>query len=218
MGYFPVSLELAGRPCVVIGGGVIAERRIEALLAAGAEVTVVSPTLTAVLGGMAAVGRLRHLARAYQPGDLRGTVLALTATDDPAVTAAVAKEARMLGVWLNAADDPAHCDFMLPAVVRRGVLTVAVASGGASPALARALREYLDTVLGAEWSALGELAAEARRELRASGRAADAAAWRRALGADVRRLLADGNVDDARRLIRTRLGGDEASEASRIPA
>jgi siroheme synthase-like protein len=167
---------------------------------------------------MAAAGRLRHLARAYQPGDLRGAVLALTATDDPAVTAAVAKEARMAGVWLNAADDPAHCDFMLPAVVRRGVLTVAVASGGASPALTRALREYLDTALGAEWAALGELAAEARRELRASGRAADAAAWRRALAADVRGLLGDGQVDEARRLIRTRLGGGDQPEAPRMPA
>jgi precorrin-2 dehydrogenase/sirohydrochlorin ferrochelatase len=217
MGYFPVSLELAGQPCVVIGGGAVAERRIEALLAAGAAVTVVSPQLTPVLSGMAAVARIRHLARPYRPGDLRGARLALAATDDPAVTAAVAGEARMLGVWLNAADDPAHCDFMLPAVVRRGVLTVAVASGGASPALTRALREHLDAALGSEWAALGELAAETRRELRSRGRTADGAAWRRALGADVRALLADGRVDEARRLIRRRLGGDE-SESSRIPA
>jgi siroheme synthase-like protein len=217
MGYFPVSLELSGRRCVVIGGGTIAERRIEALLGAGAEVTVVSPTLTPMLAGMAAVGRIRHLPRGYEAGDLRGALLGLTATDDPALTAIVASEARALGVWLNAADDPVHCDFMLPAVVRRGILTVAVASGGASPALTRALREYLDAVLGPEWAALGELAADARRELRASGRAADAAAWRRALGADVRELLAAGHVDEARRRVRTRLAGDEPG-ASRISA
>ena len=217
MGYFPVSLELAGRRCVVIGGGAVAERRIEALLAAGAEVTVVSPELTSLLTAMAAVGRIRHVARGYHAGDLQGAVLALTATADPAVTAAVAVEARASAVWLNAADDPTHCDFMLPAVVRRGILTVAVASGGASPALTRALREHLDATLGAEWAALGELAAEARRELRAAGRSADAGAWRRALAADVRELLATGRVDEARRRLCARLAGDDPG-ASRIPA
>jgi siroheme synthase-like protein len=205
MGYFPVSLDLSGRPCVVVGGGAVAERRIEDLLAAGAAVTVVSPALTPVLAGMAAVGRIRHVARPYRPGDLDAAALALTATDDPAVTAAVALEARARAVWLNAADDPAHCDFLLPAVVRRGILTIAVASGGASPALTRALREHLDATLGAEWVALGELAAEARRQLRAAGRSADAEAWRRALASDVRELLASGRVDEARSRVRARL-------------
>ena len=217
MGYFPVSLELAGRRCVVIGGGAVAERRIEALLAAGAAVTVVSPELTSLLTAMAAVGRIRHVARDYQAGDLGGAVLALTATDDPGVTAAVAVEARAGAVWLNAADDPAHCDFLLPAVVRRGILTVAVASGGASPALTRALREHLDATLGAEWAALGELAAEARRGLRASGRSADAGAWRRALAADVRELLATGRVAEARRRLRARLAEGDPG-ASGVPA
>jgi precorrin-2 dehydrogenase/sirohydrochlorin ferrochelatase len=110
----------------------------------------------------------------------------------------LAVEARERAVWLNAADDPAHCDVMLPAVVRRGVLTIAVASGGTSPALTRALREHLDATLGPEWAALGELAAEVRRELRAAGRSADGDAWRRALAPDVRDLLATGRVDEAR--------------------
>jgi siroheme synthase-like protein len=108
-------------------------------------------------------------------------------------------------VWLNAADDPAHCTFILPAVVRRGVLTIAVASGGATPALTRALREHLESALGAEWATLAELAAEARRELRAAGRAADGETWRRALASDVRALVADRRVDDARRELRARL-------------
>lgn len=205
MGYYPVSLELAGRSCVVVGGGAVAERRIESLLAAGAVVTVVSPGLTRALAAMAAAGRIRHVARPYRHGDLDGAVLALVAAADPAVTAAVAGEARQRAVWLNAADDPGHCDFMLPALVRRGILTVAVASGGASPALTRALREHLDATLGPEWAPLGELAAEARRELRAAGRSADGEAWRRALASDVRELLAAGRADEARCRVRERL-------------
>jgi len=205
MGFYPVFLDLSDRRCLVVGGGTVAERRVESLLEAGAAVTLVSPTLTPALAALAAAGRIRHVARAYEPGDLAGAALAFTAADDPAVSEVVAREARERGVWLNAADDPAHCDFILPGLVRRGVLTVAVGSGGASPALTRALREHLDGTLGPEWAPLGELAARARLDLRAAGRAADAETWRRALAADVRALLAEGRVDDARSQLRARL-------------
>jgi siroheme synthase-like protein len=205
MGFYPVFLDLSDRRCLVVGGGTIAERRVEALLQVGAAVTLVSPTLTPALAALAAAGRIRHVARAYEPGDLAGATLAFTAADDPAVSPVVAREARERGVWLNAADEPAHCNFILPGLVRRGVLTVAVGSGGASPALTRALREHLDGVLGSEWAALGELAARARLDLRAAGRAAAADTWRRALAADVRQLLAEGRVDDARGQLRARL-------------
>jgi len=205
MGFYPVSLDLGGRPCVVVGGGRVAERRVMTLLEAGAVVTLVSPTLTPALAALAGAGQVRHVARAYECGDLAGAALALTAVDDPSITATVAREARARGVWLNAADDPAHCDFILPGLVRRGVLTVAVGSGGASPALTRALREHLDATLGVEWAALGELAAGARLDLRTAGRAADAEAWRQALATDVRALLAEGRVDDARGRLRARL-------------
>jgi precorrin-2 dehydrogenase / sirohydrochlorin ferrochelatase len=205
MGFYSVFLDLGGRHCVVIGGGAVAERRVSSLLEAGASVTVVSPVLTAALAELAAGQRIRHLARAYEAGDLAGAVLAFTAGDDAEVTPAVVREARDRGVWLNAADDPQHCSFYLPGVVRRGVMTVAVGSGGVSPALTRALREHLDGVLGPEWATLGELAAIARRDLRAAGRAADAEAWRRALAPDVRELCAEGRVHDARGRLRARL-------------
>lgn len=205
MGFYPVFLELTGRPCVVVGGGTVAERRVEGLLEAGAAVTVVSPEVTPALAALVAAGRIRHVARAYRRGDLAGAELAFTAVDDPLVSPAVAAEAREGAVRLNAADDPAHCDFYLPGLVRRGVLTVAVGSGGASPALTRALREHLDSALGHEWQLLGELAAGARRELRATGRVTDAGAWRRALSTDVRALLAEGRVAEARYRLRARL-------------
>ena len=191
MGFYPLLLELAGRPCLVVGGGPVGERKVEGLLAVGAVVTVVSPELTPGLSALA--------------GDLDGAALVFTALGDPRATAAVADEARRRAIWLNAADDPAHCTFILPAVVRRGALTISVASGGATPALTRALREHLEDALGPEWATLAELAAEARRELRATGRAVDGETWRRALAADVRALVAERRLDDARRELRTRL-------------
>jgi siroheme synthase-like protein len=205
MAFYPVFLDLAGRACVVVGGGIVAERRVASLLTAGAGVTVVSPEVTPALADLAAAGRIRHVARPYRPGDLDGAGLAFTAVDDPGVSPAVALEARERAVWLNAADDPGHCDFILPGLVRRGLLTVAVGSGAASPALTRALREHLDSALGPEWEALGELAAAARRELRAAGRVTDGDTWRRALASDVRALLAEGRVGEARDRLRTRL-------------
>ena len=205
MGFYPLLLELEGRPCVVVGGGPVGERKVEGLLAVGAAVTVVSPDVTRALAALAEAGRITLVGRAYRAGDLEGAALVFTALGDPRATAAVAREARERGIWLNAADDPVHCSFILPAVVRRGALTVAVASGGATPALTRALREHLEGVLGPEWATLAELAAEARRELRAAGRAADGETWKRALAPDVRALVADRRVDDARRELRSRL-------------
>jgi siroheme synthase-like protein len=205
MGFYPLLLELEGRPCVVVGGGPVGERKVEGLLAVGAVVTVVSPDLTPGLSALAETGRITRVPRAYREGDLEGAALVFTALGDPRATAAVADEARRRGIWLNAADDPAHCTFILPAVVRRGALTISVASGGATPALTRALREHLEGALGPEWAALAELAAEARRELRATGRAADGETWRRALASDVRALVADRRLDEARRELRVRL-------------
>ena len=205
MGFYPLLLELAGRRCVVVGGGPVGERKVDGLLAVGADVTVVSPDVTAALHALAETRRITLIERPYRAGDLEGAALVFTALGDPRATAAVAEEARRLGIWLNAADDPAYCSFILPAVVRRGPLTVAVASGGATPALTRALREHLELALGPEWGALAELAAEARRELRASGRTADGETWKRALASDVRALVAERRLDDARRELRSRL-------------
>lgn len=206
MGYYPAFLELAGRRCLVVGGGPVAERRIGGLLAAGATVTVVSPRLTAALAALAAAGRITHEARGYRPGDLAGCDLAFTATDTRVVNGAVAAEARQRRVWVNAADDPAHCTFILPALVRRGDLTVAVGTGGTSPALARAVREELETYFTPEYATLAEIAGEARHELRAAGRAATAGAWRRALGPDVRRLIVERGRAAAKRQLRECLG------------
>jgi precorrin-2 dehydrogenase/sirohydrochlorin ferrochelatase len=206
MGYYPVLLDLAGRRCVMVGGGIIAGRRVDGLLTAGARVTVISPRLTRTLAALAAEGRIDHEAREYRDGDLDGADLAFVATDAGEVNAAVAREARARGVWINAADDPARCTFILPALVRRGDLTVAVATGGSSPALARAIREELETYLTDDYATLAAIAAEARREVRAAGRPVTADAWRRALGPEVRRLIVERGRDDAKQRLLELLG------------
>jgi siroheme synthase-like protein len=182
----------------VVGGGPVAEGKVAGLLAAGARVTVVSPTVTAPLAGWAAEGRVTHRARAYRAEDLDGQQVAFVATDDAAVTRAVAADGRARGVWVNAADEPARCDFILPAVIRRGRLVVAVSTGGASPAAARAIREELEGYLTEDHAALVELAAEARDDLRRRRRSPDAARWRRALDGRLRRLIADRRYRQAR--------------------
>jgi siroheme synthase-like protein len=202
---FPLFVELAGRSCVVLGGGAVAERKVEGLLAAGAVVTVVSPSLTAPLSALVESGAIAHVARGYAAGDLFGAALAFAATDDGAINAAVAREGRERGVWVNAADDPANCDVILPAVVRRGAITVAIGTGGASPALARAVRERIDRALPEAYGTLAEIAGDVRRELRAAGRRPTPEAWQDALREALAPLLDGGRRDEAARRVRERL-------------
>jgi len=206
MGCYPIFLEMAGRSCVVIGGGAVAERKVAALLEVGASVTIVSPSLSAPLETLAKAGKVRHVGRDYAPGDLAGHQFAFIGAGDGEVNAAAAREGRERGVWVNAADDPARCDFILPAVIRRGQLVVAVATGGTSPALTRAIREELETYFTEEYATLADIVAEVRRELRQHAPAPDGAAWRKALDADFRRLVADGKREKAKAYLLERLG------------
>src|SRR5690349_7151414 len=117
---YPVNLVVAGRACLVVGGGEVAARKVEGLVAAGATVTVVAPQIRPEIVALGVTA----VARPYDRGDLEGMRLVLVATDDPAVTAQVHADAEEAGIWVNAADEPLHCTFTLPAVVRRGGLTV----------------------------------------------------------------------------------------------
>ena len=205
-GLYPMFVELTGRRCVVIGGGAVAEGKVNGLLPVGAAVTVVSPVVSEALAAMARAGRIEHRRRRYRDGDLVDVALAFTATGDARVNAAVAAEGRRRGVWVNAADDPAHCDFILPAVVRRGALAIAVSTGGASPALARAVREEIERTIGGDYATLVDVAGDVRRALRAERHPVDAATWRAAL--DDRRfrwLVTRGEHAAARRRLRARL-------------
>lgn len=206
MSGYPVVLQIQHRKCVVVGGGAVAERKVEGLIAAGADVTVVSPKLSARLESLAAGAEIRVVRRRYRRGDLAGACLVFVATGDPRLAAAVAREARRSGVWVNAADDPAHCDFFLPSVLRRGPLLVAVTTGGTSPALARAVREEIERRLPADYAGLAETVSEVRRELKARGVSPDASTWNRAVSSEIRRLDADGGPHEARARLLASLG------------
>ncbi|MCX6030912.1 MAG: bifunctional precorrin-2 dehydrogenase/sirohydrochlorin ferrochelatase [Chloroflexi bacterium] len=163
---YPICLiGLTSRPAVVIGGGSVAGRKVVALLAADASVTVISPELTPELAALAAAGRIASMGRAYRDGDLAGAWLVIAATDDPQVNAAVWAEAERRGCLVNVVDDSTHSNFIVPAVVRRGEVTVAVSTGGASPALARRLKEQFEALIGPEYGNLADLLAELRPEL-----------------------------------------------------
>lgn len=212
MAYYPIFLELAGRPCLVIGGGEVARRKAESLLQAGARVRVISPALTPALETLKAEGRLEHVAREYREGDLEGCDLCLVATDDSSVNARVAREGRHRRVWVNASDDPRNCDFILPSVVRKGEVVVAASTGGASPALARRLREELEAYLSEETPGLAELLRGVRRELRKRRISVEADAWQRAIDGRLRALLAQGRYGEARARLLASLGAKPSRE------
>jgi precorrin-2 dehydrogenase/sirohydrochlorin ferrochelatase len=166
MGYIPIFLEVTGRRCVVVGGGEVAARKVESLLAAGARVTVVSPSLTAPsLAAAVDRGMVEHVARAYQGGDIAGCVLAYAATDDRDLNRALADEARDVGVPLNVVDVPDLCSFIAPAVVKRGALQIAISTGGAAPAFAARLRRQLEKQFGTEYGIALTVLRAARRRL-----------------------------------------------------
>ncbi len=203
---YPVMLDLAGRPCLVVGGGSVAERKMDGLLAADARVTVVSPSLTPALLTLAAEARLHWRPREYLAGDAAGFALVMVAASDASVSEAIAAECRTRGVWINCADDPARCDFILPAVFRRGALTVAVSTGGVSPTMARLVREELEARLPDDLALLTDVMGDVRRSLREGGIALDAERWWQALDGELRSLAAAGRTAEAQARLRERLG------------
>jgi len=204
---YPVFFDLTQRPCVVIGGGPIAERKVAGLVEAGATVTVISPHLTERLRQWVHEGVVQYVGRPYQFGDLSGFLLAFAATGNLAVDAAVFADGRAVGVLVNSADDPTHCDFFLPALIRRGDLAIAVSTGGTSPALARVMREELQTIVGEDYTLLVEIAATMRREVRSGDRVLTGEQWTTALKEPrFRQLVCEGRREEAMTRLRTVLG------------
>ena len=167
--YYPAFLDLRGKMAVVVGGGEVALRKIEALLAVGAVVRVVAPEIHHDVEELERRGALRIERRSYRTGDLEGAVLVIAATSRPEVNRAVSQEASSRNVLLNVVDSPALSSFIVPSVVRRGDLTVAISTSGLSPALARRLRQKLEATLVPEYGGflrlLGGMRDRVRREL-----------------------------------------------------
>jgi precorrin-2 dehydrogenase/sirohydrochlorin ferrochelatase len=148
---YPIFALIEDKPCLVVGGGAVGERKVLDLQEAGARVTVLSYELTPVLKELAQTGQIRYLNEDFTPDHLNDMALVMAATDDQKVNAQVSAAAQERGIWVNVADDPEFCTFIVPAQVRRGDLTLAISTGGASPALARKLREELQQRYGPEY-------------------------------------------------------------------
>lgn len=166
---FPVNLNIEERSCLVVGGGAVAERKVRLLLEVGAHITVVSPALTTALAQWAATSKIVHVPRIFQTDDLQGRFLVFTTTDQREVNQTVVDSAKALGVLINVADDPASCDFTLPASLIRGDLLITVSSGGSSPAAAKALIQELADEYGPEYGVYIEMVGKIRNTLKSSG-------------------------------------------------
>ncbi len=170
---YPVCLDITGKLCVVVGGGKVAERKVSGLLTAKAMVRVISPKLTPLLGRQAEENRIKWLDRGYQPGDLAGAMLVFAATDNLEVQKAVTWGAQQAGQLVNIIDAPAECSFQVPAVVRRGDLTLAVSSNGCSPAVVAMVRQRLEENYGKEYGLLLELISRIRQQVLAGDQDCD---------------------------------------------
>ena len=162
---FPMMLNLTGRKCVVVGAGAVGEGKIQGLLAAGAVLVVLGLTATPKVEQWARQGLLAYSRRSFEPDDLEGAFLVVAATSSAEVNKLVHDEARRRKVLCNVVDDPEHCDFFYPAVVRRGALQIAISTSGVSPAFARRLRQKLETQFGEEYGTWLDQVARRREEI-----------------------------------------------------
>jgi siroheme synthase-like protein len=199
--FYPVTLDISGRPCLVVGGGPVAARKARGLLECGAKVTVIAPSLAPDMESL--VPRLHAVERRpYREGDAASFRLAVTATGLPDVDGAVHADAEASGIWINSADDRAHSSFILPAVFRDGSVTVCVSSGGLSPALSSWLRDRL-AVQCEGVGALAELLGEVRARLLRAGVPSDSVNWRQLLDGPLPELVRAGDLDNARAVVDT---------------
>ena len=204
--YYPVMLDVSERSCLVVGGGRVAARKARGLLECGALVTVIAPLLS---DEMESVTPLLHAVerRHYREGDASAFKLVVTATGIPEVDGAVFADSEAAGVWVNSADDPAHCSFILPAVHRDRAVTVSVSTGGLSPALASWLRDRLATQYVDDLGTLAQLLGEGRERLRRAGAPTDSVDWVGLLDGPLPDLVRAGDLVAARALVADATGG-----------
>ena len=191
---------------MVVGGGQVAFRKVRMLLDCGASVTVISPVLHPDLSELADKKSIQVIRRNFRLGDLKGAFIVIAATDAKETNRRVAKEAGRVGALVNVVDDPEPSDFIVPSVVRRGDLTIAISTGGMSPALARKIRTRLEDSFGEEYALLVSLVEEVRSTLRRKGIRVNAERWQNALDLDfLAQLLRTGQKDKAKAVLMKKL-------------
>ena len=206
--YYPVYIQLKDQPCVVIGGGKIAEGKVEGLLAVEANVTVIAPALTERLRDLADQKQITYWARAYQPGDLTGAFLVICATDQAETNHQVWQEATENRQLVNVVDDTPRCNFIAPSILRKGDLTIAISTSGKAPTLAVRLKERLQRELGPEYAHFLELAGELREPLarQVPDFETRKALWYELVDSEILEVLAHGDESAAREIISRVMG------------
>lgn len=207
MDFLPVFLNIKNQPCLVVGGGEIAARKVGLLLRAGARVIVVSPLLNDALTELRKAGEIQHRAAHFQESDLAGTALAIAATDDIAVNQLISESAKQRGIPVNVVDQPELCSFILPSIIDRSPVIAAISTGGASPVLARLLRARLETLIPASYGRLAELAARFRDPVkkRFENTTQRRRFWEKIFQGPVAEMVYNGHDDEAGVAIQTAL-------------
>lgn len=209
---YPVSIDLAGKACLVVGAGKVAERKLKGLIEAGAVVTVVAPAATGEIAALAKAGKITLVRRSFQPGDERGAFMVFAASGDGTVNLEAAKLGKKAGALVNSADG-GEGDFTLPAVARRGGVTVAVDTAGSSPALAAWLRDRIDSTLPAGLDVLAEVLKAARAAAKTGG---EGEPWKKLLESGFPEDMARGDWANAAEKLELAFGPDARSCAARI--
>jgi precorrin-2 dehydrogenase/sirohydrochlorin ferrochelatase len=213
--YYPVALDLKDRPCLVVGGGPLAEEKVLGLLYADAHVKVVSRDVTERIETLSESGQIELRRGVYRPDDLQGIYLAYGASEDRELIARVACDARTRAIIVNAVDDIPNCDFFAVSVVRRGDLQVAISTNGLSPAFARWMREYLDERIPREFADLLAVLGDVRRQFRVLGPVPAYEAWREAITDEALGDLRRGDVYGARERVFRALSEDNQPDVEK---
>ncbi len=208
MKYYPVNLDIKKKNCLVIGGGAVATRKVKTLLACGACVTIVSPEVTDSLKELAGKGIIVLEKRPYGPADLNGMFLVIGATNIDGLNTKIASDARHQNILCNIADKPEACNFILPSVVNRGDLIIAISTSGKSPAFSKQLRKNLEQEFGAEYAEFLELMGAIRNRLLSSGHAPDVhkQLFKRLISCGLVTMIRDRKIDEINRQLMKILG------------
>ena len=208
MRYYPIHLDIKNRDCLIVGGGVVATRKVSTLIECGARVTVVSPDPTPELTKLASEGSVTLKKRAYRKDDLTGMFLVIGATDVETLNRQISKDAERAHILCNIADRPEICNFILPSIVRRGDLVITISTSGKSPALAKHLRQKIETQFGREYDDFLLLMGAIRQKLLSQAHEPEAhkALFNQLIDSDLIQLMQAGKTEEINSLLYKILG------------
>lgn len=197
--FFPLFLKLNNRKCIVVGGGKVAERKLAHLASSGAEIVLISPVINDNIRPMADNGQLTWISRGYNKGDIKGAFMVFITTDDRNINKLIREEAAEADILVNVADKPDECDFIYPSIIERGDLTIAVSTGGKSPAMCKRVREQIEKNIGREYEQYLELAGDLRQKVKNKlGSTQETDAFDRFFASDILQLLSQNKIDEAK--------------------